>query len=120
MFSAILLYCILTGLAFYHWCDSIDIKLFNSTDYLPDSNKIQIIGDTIEPYFDLLEEELAKSPYLNDGEEHSITDGHIHTLGNFYNPFSFAIWVNLQTSLHNIFTKYLPISILSGSLSSKK
>ena len=110
--STIVLYCALTGAAFYHWCDAIDIQLFGDTSRLPDSDKVQRIGDTVEPYLNVLEEELEKSPYLNDGQEHSITDGHIHTLGEFYDPLSFAIWAPLQIALHDIFTKYILISIL--------
>ena len=112
LLSTVLLYCALTGAAFYHWCDTIDIQLFSDMSRLPDSDKVQRIGDTVEPYLNVLEEELEKSPYLNDGQEHSITDGHIHTLGEFYDPLSFAIWAPLQIALHDIFTKYILISIL--------
>lgn len=114
LLSTILLYCALTGTAFYHWCDAIDIQLFSDTSRLPDSDKVQRIGDTVEPYLNVLEEELAKSPYLNDGQEHSITDGHMHTLGEFYNPLSLAIWSHLNMILHHIFTSYILISILLG------
>lgn len=113
--STIVLYCTLTGAAFYHWCDAIDIQLFGDTSRLPNSDKVQRIGDTVEPYLNLLEEELSKSPYLNDGQEHTITDGHVHTLGEFYDPLSFAIWGHLQIALHHIFTKYILISILLGA-----
>ena len=112
--STIVLYCSLTGAAFYHWCNSIDIQLFSDTSRLPDSDKVQRIGDTVEPYLNLLEEELAKSPYLNDGQEHTVTDGHTHTLGEFYDPLSFAIWSHLNMNLHHIFTNYILISILIG------
>lgn len=115
LLSTVLLYCALTGVAFYRWCDTIDIQLFSDTSRLPDSDKVQRIGDTVEPYLNVLEEELEKSPYLNDGQEHSITDGHIHTLGEFYDPLSFAIWAPLQIAFHDIFTKYILISILIGS-----
>ena len=112
--STIVLYCILTANTFYRFFDAIDIHVFSNTSRLPDSNKVQRIGDTVEPYLDLLEEELAKSPYLNDGQEHSITDGHMHSLGEFYDPLSFAIWAHLQNALYYIFTKYILISILLG------
>ena len=113
--STIVLYCVLTGTSFYRWCDSIDIQLFSDTSRFPDSDKVQRIGDTVEPYLNVLEEELAKSPYLNDGQEHTITDGHMHTLGEFYDPLSFAIWAHLQNAFDYIFTKYILISILSGA-----
>ena len=114
LLSTVLLYCALTGAAFYRWCDAIDIQLFSDTSRLPDSDKVQRIGDTVEPYLNLLEEELAKSPYLNDGQEHTVTDGHTHTLGEFYDPLSFAIWSHLNMNLHHIFTNYILISILIG------
>ena len=89
--------------------------MFSDTSRFPDSDKVQRIGDTVEPYLNVLEEELAKSPYLNDGQEHTITDGHMHTLGEFYDPLSFAIWAHLQNAFDYIFTKYILISILSGA-----
>ncbi len=112
---SLVLYCTLTAITFYRLFDAIDIHLFSDTSRLPDSDKIQRIGDTVEPYLNVLEEELAKSPYLNDGQEHTITDGHMHTLGEFYDPLSFAIWAHLQNAFHYIFTKYILISILSGA-----
>lgn len=115
LLSTVLLYCALTGAAFYRWCDTIDIQLFSDTSRLPDSDKVQRIGDTVEPYLNVLEEELEKSPYLNDGQEHSITDGHIHTLGEFYDPLSLAIWSHLNIILHHIFNSYILISILLGA-----
>ena len=112
---SLILYCTLTAITFYRLFDAIDIHLFSDTSRLPDSDKVQRIGDTVEPYLNVLEEELAKSPYLNDGQEHTITDGHIHTLGEFYDPLSFAIWAHLQNAFDYIFTKYILISILSGA-----
>lgn len=113
----IILYCIPTAIAFGRWCDSIDIHLFESdtSTFLPDSDKIQNLGNSVEIYSNLLEEELEKSPYLNDSQEHSISDGHTHTLGEFYNPLGFSIWAHLRTNLHTIFNKYVLISILSGA-----
>ena len=112
---SLVLYCTLTAITFYRLFDAIDIHLFSDSSRLPDSDKVQRIGDTVEPYLNVLEEELAKSPYLNDGQEHTITDGHIHTLGEFYDPLSFAIWAHLQNAFDYIFTKYILISILSGA-----
>lgn len=112
---SLVLYCTLTAITFYRLFDTIDIHLFSDTSRLPDSDKVQRIGDTVEPYLNVLEEELAKSPYLNDGQEHTITDGHMHTLGEFYDPLSFAIWAHLQNAFDYIFTKYILISILSGT-----
>ena len=109
---SLVLYCTLTAITFYRLFDAIDIHLFSDTSRLPDSDKVQ---STVEPYLNVLEEELAKSPYLNDGQEHTITDGHMHTLGEFYDPLSFAIWAHLQNAFHYIFTKYILISILSGA-----
>lgn len=112
---SLVLYCTLTAITFYRLFDAIDIHLFSDTSRLPDSDKVQRIGDTVEPYLNVLEEELAKSPYLNDGQEHTITDGHMHTLGEFFDPLSFAIWAHLQNAFDYIFTKYILISILSGT-----
>ena len=114
LLSTVVLYCALTGAAFYRWCNTIDIQLLSDTSRLPDNNKVQKIGDTVEPYLNVLEEELEKSPYLNDGQEHTVTDGHVHTIGEFYDPLSFAIWAPLQIALHDIFTKYILLSILIG------
>ncbi len=112
--SAIVLYTILTGILFYRCCNALDIHILGD-DYLPDSSKVQNIGDAIEPYLNILEEELEKSPYLNDSEEHYATDGHDHTLGEFYDPLSFAIWTHLRAAIHYVFTKYILISILVGA-----
>ena len=118
--SAIILYCALTGIAFYRWCTNNQINLFDSNygeDIFAhlDSDKIQELGDSIGGFAELMKDGLNESPYANDGEVHSINDGHSHLIAEFYDPLGYSIWVHLQSALNEIFTKYILISFLLGA-----
>ncbi len=116
--STITIYTILTLNLICKECKENQIMLF-SNDYAEDltkidKEKIKGIGDSIGLFAKLLEEDREKAPYQEDIENHEINDGHEHTIGDFFDPLGFSVWISVQKEISYITTRYISISILSG------
>lgn len=85
--------------------------------YELDAEMINNLGEEVEQmnqFANLLKEEAENSLYKNDGLEHSLGDGHIHTFGEFFDPVGFSAWSLLQSAIYNILAEYIRISIALG------
>ncbi len=116
--STVTIYTVLTLKLTFKECKENQIMLF-SNSYAEDltkidKEKIKGIGDSIGLFAELLEESRENSPYKDDGENHEIGDGHEHTIGEFFDPLGFSIWISVQSKISDITTRYISISILSG------
>lgn len=97
--STILIYLILTIIAFATWCN--DNQIFLNTDELLlklDSNKIQELGNIIGNFEELMEESIT-SP---------------NSLAHHYDPLGYSVWVHMQSAIRNGLTKYLNLALASG------
>ncbi len=116
--STVTIYTVFTLKLIFKECKENQIMLF-SNNYAEDltkidKEKIQGIGDSIGMYAKLLEESHENSPYKDDGENHELGDGHEHTIGDFFDPLGFSIWISVQKEISFITTRYITISLLSG------
>lgn len=120
VFSTSIIYLTLTLGRFINWCNKNQIPLFKHDDargaYIInlDKEKIQEIGNNVGVYQEAMEQSLAESPYKNELEEHTLTDGHTHTLGEFYDSLGFSVWAYVDREIQDIVECYTVISILLG------
>lgn len=116
--ATIFIYLILTLYAFGWWCNKTQIELFkydNSEQMLKlDSEKIQELGNDVKQRIALYESGLNDSANINDGENHTIDDGHFHTFAEFYDIIGLSVWSYLQFWTSFITARYTIISVFSG------
>lgn len=120
VFSTSIIYLALTLGRFINWCNKNQIPLFKHNDargaYIInlDEEKIQEIGNNVGAYQKAMEQGLATSPYKDEIEEHTLTDGHTHTVAEFYDPLGFSVWSYLDRVVQDIVEYYAVISIILG------
>lgn len=71
-----------------------------------DAEKVKDLGDTVQDFADMLEEEADKSPYKDDGLEHTIDDGHDHSIGEFYDSLGISTMSVLRSVILNLLDSY--------------
>lgn len=116
--SIFIIYLFLTTKYAFEVFNELDIKLniFGNMTPLTDVNPetLDKLGNEIESFADLMSEEASKSIYKNDGQTHSLNDGHIHSIGEFFNPTGYSAWQLLNFLIINILSNCTNISIALG------
>ena len=113
-----IIYLFLTTQYAFEVFNDLDIKLniLGNMTPLTDVNPetINKLGNEIDSFADLLREEANKSIYKNDIQSHSLNDGHLHSIGEFFNPTGYSAWQLLNLLIINILSNYTNISIALG------
>ena len=82
------------------------------------SSRIEQLIDEIEEYIDSCKYQTFSSSKIlvnkDEIEEHTLTDGHTHTLVEFYDPLGFSVWSYLDRVVQDIVEYYAVISIILG------
>lgn len=119
--SILIIYLFLTTKYAFEVFNELDIKLniFGNMTPLVDVNPetLDELGNEIESFADLIREEANKSIYKNDDQSHYLNDGHIHSIGEFFNPTGYSAWQLLNFLIINTLSNYTNISIALGIVS---
>ncbi|MBQ7410097.1 MAG: hypothetical protein IJW20_01795 [Clostridia bacterium] len=117
--STMIIYTFFTLKKLINLSNKYQISIFGHMTYIYelDTEMINNLSEEVKQmnqFAELLREEAENSIYKNDGLEHSLGDGHIHTFGEFFDPVGFSAWSLLQSTVYNIFAEYIRISIALG------